>query len=89
MNIFQHKKHHKPSLLPAFISPMINLISSFIQWSYIENYRICIFMNNNENFRNERNISFLMKTEEMMNSCRKIKGVHLKELLTSQLLSAL
>ena len=54
MNIFQHKNIIKPPLLPVFISPEIQFDKFFHPVVIYENYHICIFMNINENFRNER-----------------------------------
>ena len=55
MNIFQHKNTIKPPLLPVyFISSVIQFDKFFHPVVLYENYLICIFMNINENFCNER-----------------------------------
>ena len=54
MNIFQHKNIIKPPLLPVFISSVIQFVKFFHPVVLFENYLICIFMNINENFCNER-----------------------------------
>ena len=62
MNIFQHKNIIKPPLLPVFISSGIQFDMFLRPVVLYENYLICIFMNINENFCNERK------------NLRKIKG---------------
>ena len=62
MNIFQHKNIIKPPLLPFLISSVIQFDMFFHPVVLDENYIICIFMNINENFCNERK------------NLRKIKG---------------
>ena len=54
MNIFQHKNTIKPPLLPVFISSVIQFDEFFHLVVLYENYLICIFMNINRNFCNER-----------------------------------
>ena len=44
----------KPPLLPAFISSVIQFDKFFRPVALYENYLICMFMNINENFSNER-----------------------------------
>ena len=44
----------KPPLLPVFISSLIQFDKYFHPVVLYENYVICIFMNINENFSNER-----------------------------------
>ena len=56
MNIFQPKNITKPPLLPDFISSVIQFDKILHPVVLYENYLICIFMNINENFSNERNI---------------------------------
>ena len=62
MNIFQHKNIIKPPVLPVFIASVIQFDMFFYPVVLYENYLFCIFMNNNENFCNERK------------SLRKIRG---------------
>ena len=62
MNIFQHKNIIEPPLLPAFISSVIQFDKFFHPVVLDENFLICIFMNINESFCNERK------------NLRKIKG---------------
>ena len=62
MNIFQHKNIIKPPLLQAFISSVIQIDKFFYPVVLYENDLISIFININENFRNERQ------------NLRKIKG---------------
>ena len=62
MNIFQRKNIIKLPLLPVFISSVIQFDMFFHPVVLYENYLICIFMNINENFCNERK------------NLRKIKG---------------
>ena len=54
MNIFQHKNIIRPPLLPDFISSVIQFDKLFHPVVLYENYLICVFMNINENFCNER-----------------------------------
>ena len=54
MNIFQLKNIIKPPLLPVFISSVIQFEKVFHPAVLYENYLICIFMNINDNFSNER-----------------------------------
>ena len=54
MNIFLPKNIIKPPLLPVFISSVILFDKFFYPVVLYENYPICIFMNINENFSNER-----------------------------------
>ena len=54
MNIFQHKNIIKPPLLPVFISSVIQIDKFFHPVVLYESYLICIFMNINESFCNER-----------------------------------
>ena len=62
MNIFQTKNIIKPPLLPVLILSVIQFDKFFHPVVVYENYLICIFININENFSNERKIP------------RKIKG---------------
>ena len=62
MNIFQHKNIIKPPLLPVCIPSVIQFDMFFHPAVPNENYLICIFVNINENFCNERK------------NLRKIKG---------------
>ena len=62
MNIFLHKNIIKLPLLPVFISSVIQFDKFFHPVVLYENNLICIFMNINENFCNERK------------NLRKIKG---------------
>ena len=62
MNIFQHKNIIKPPSLPVFKSSVIHFDMFFHPVVLDENYLICIFMNIDENFCNERK------------NLRKIKG---------------
>ena len=60
--IFQPQDFIKPPLSPVFISSVIKFDNIFHPVVLYENYLICIFMNINENFSNERK------------NLRKIKG---------------
>ena len=71
MNIFQHINITKPPLMPVFISSVIQFDKFFHPVVLYENYLICIFMNINENFRNERK------------NLRKIKGCTYKMTIIS------
>ena len=62
MNIFQHKNIIITPLLPVFISSVIQFDNFFHPVVLYENYLICIFMNINEKFCNQRK------------NLRKIKG---------------
>ena len=62
MNLFQLQNIIKPPLLPVFISSVIQFDKFFHPGVLYENYLICIFMNINKNFSNERK------------NLRKIKG---------------
>ena len=54
MNIFLHKNIIKTPLLPVVIASVIQFDKIFHPVVLYENYLICIFMNINENFYNER-----------------------------------
>ena len=50
------QKHHQTTIVASFISSVIQFDKFFHPVVLCENYLICIFMNINENFSNERKI---------------------------------
>ena len=68
-NINEHnsaQKHHQTTTVASFVSSVIQFYMFFHPVILYENYLICIFMNINENFCNERKI------------LEKLRDVHIK-----------